>query len=96
MPSALFSYLVVMSDGDLTSLSNKDLAELWSEAMAEEQAALKAEQDSMRQAETLARGRMPEMPQGEAKRLADAAETAKERRIAIEAEQRRRREGLKS
>jgi hypothetical protein len=80
-----------MSDGDLTSLSNEELAELWQEAMTEEQEALKAEQDYMRQAERLARGRTPEMPRGEATRLADAAEMTKERRLAIEAEEQRRR-----
>jgi hypothetical protein len=80
-----------MSDGDLTSLSNEELAELWQEAMTEEQEALNAEQDYIRRAERLAQGRTPEMPQGEATRLAGAAEMAKKRRLAIETEEQRRR-----
>jgi hypothetical protein len=79
-----------MSDPDLTSLSNEELAERWEEAMRNEDRALKAERDDTRQVEKEAQGHTPVMPKREYQRLVDAVQTAQQCRLAIEAEEQRR------
>jgi hypothetical protein len=87
-PSASLS---AMTDRDLTSLSDEELDQAWQDAMRDEDAALKAEKDYMRQKQAEARGRMPVMSGRDANVLRDAAQTSNQRRLAIEAEQQRRR-----
>jgi len=73
-----------MSQTDLTSLSDKELTERWEEAMATENATVKAEEDYSQQAGGLAQGEMPVMSKGEAGRLANATELARQCRLVVE------------
>ena len=80
-----------MSQPDLTSLSDEELTERRKEAMAAEDEAVKAEEDSARQASDLTQGEIPVMSMRELKQRAIATESARQCRLAIEAEEQRRR-----
>lgn len=75
---------------ELSSPSDEELAERREEAMRNEERALKAEADYTRQIEKEAQGHVPVMSMPERQRLADAVQTARQCRLAIETEQQRR------